>query len=241
MLHAHKAYLAAKIIYAKMKNQLNLIKYFHKYHKESRGLASKFDTASAKINNLVEIIRGTESYTGNYAEVLMGYESQAAVVYWDYIRQLLADDNVEFEARIRKGATDILNSLLNYGYSILYARVWQAVLSAKLNPSAGFLHAGQPGKPVLVFDLIELFRAQAVDRIVIGLVQKGEPLSMEKNLLSDDTKQLLIRNILERLHRYENYRSRSEKFIRIISEQVSDMAAYIAGEKKSFKPYIAKW
>lgn len=35
-----------------------------------------------------------------------------------------ADDDVGFLFRERKGATDLVNSMLNYGYSILYARIW---------------------------------------------------------------------------------------------------------------------
>lgn len=66
----------------------------------------------------------------------------------------------------------IYNSLLNYGYAILYARVWKNILAAKLNPSIGVLHAKQDGKPTLVFDVVELFRAQMVDRVVISLIQK---------------------------------------------------------------------
>lgn len=40
--------------------------------------------------------------------------------YWDYIRQLIADDEVEFTSREHQGAKDLVNSMLNYGYAILY-------------------------------------------------------------------------------------------------------------------------
>lgn len=123
----------------------------------------------------------------------------------------------------------------------LYSRVWQAALKAKLNPSIGYLHAYQQGKPTLVYDIVELFRTQAVDRIVISLVQKREPLSMDNNLLSENTKKLLIKNILERLHRYEKYRGRNIQFNDIIKEQVKDIALFITEENNIFKPYIAKW
>jgi hypothetical protein len=77
--------------------------------------------------------------------------------------------------------------------------------------------------------------------VVISLVQKSEPLKMDKNLLSENTRLLLVKNILERLNRYEKYRNEEIKFTEIIRRQVREIAACIAGESKVYKPYIAKW
>ena len=82
--------------------------------------------------------------------------------------KLFKDDKAGFEGRVRRGATDLVNSMLNYAYSFLYNRVWQALLGEGLNPMDGVLHKRQAGKPTLVFDVVELFRAQRADRVVIG-------------------------------------------------------------------------
>ena len=54
--------------------------------------------------------------------------------YWECVRCLLSNDDVGFEKRERQGAKDLVNCLLNYGYAIIYARCWQALLAAQLNP-----------------------------------------------------------------------------------------------------------
>jgi len=177
----------------------------------------------------------------NYASFLMSQESIAATAYWDYIRLLVRDDGIDFLKREHRGATDLMNSMLNYGYAILYARIWDALLIHKLSPFISVLHAPQPGKPTFVYDVVELFRTQAVDRVVISLIQKGEPLKMQNNLLNEPTKRLLIQNIFERLNRYEKYRSEEMQFINIMQRQVCEIAEFISGESKIFKPYIAKW
>ena len=238
-----KVYAAIRIIYGKLKNQQNLIKYYHKYHKaKDTKLLAKYDVFISKTNDLIEKVRQTNLKDENYRATLMGYEAAAATHYWAYIRQLISDDDILFESRVRQGADDLFNSLLNYGYALIYSRIWQALLTAKLNPSIGVLHSFQPGKPTLVFDMMELFRSQAVDRIVISLVQKGEPLNMKDDgWLDEQTRKLLMQNIFERLHRYEKYRNEEMKFLSIIKEQAREMAAYITGTEKSFKPYIAKW
>ena len=236
-----KAYLAVRIIYGKLKNQLNLIKYFHKYHKGIAGvLSEKYKEVCARLEEILDNVKKVNLKDERYVVNLSALESRGAVQYWGYVRLLIADDGVEFESRERKGATDLVNSLLNYGYALLYVRVWEALLGVRLNPMAGVIHLPQAGKPTFVFDIVELFRAQAVDRVVISLIQKGEPLKMKDSLLSEATRKLLVQNILERINRYEKYRGESMKFSKIIYRQVQEIAAYV-NEETFYKPYIAKW
>lgn len=236
-----RCFLAAKIIYGKLKNQLNLIKYFHKYHKGAVGLLTvRYEEATQTLTELIGQAKIFSMNHTDYREQIMALESAGAIAYWNYIRALIADDGKVFKTRERKGAKDLVNSLLNYGYALIYARVWQALLLAKLNPMDSVIHVRQANKPTLAYDLIELFRAQAVDRVVISLIQKKEPLSMDKDLLSEDTKALLVQNILERIHRYEKYRGEEIKFTDIIICQAKEIAAFIS-EGKTYRPYIAKW
>lgn len=160
--------------------------------------------------------------------------------YWGYIRELLSDDDVGFIKRERKGATDLVNCMLNYGYAILYTRIWQALLGAKLNPFDSIIHVRQAGKPTFVYDVVEMFRSQVVDRVVISLVQKGPSLKVEKGLLNEPTKKILIKSILERFNRYEKYRGDEITMEQIIQRQAQEMAVWIDTGKK-YKPYIAKW
>ena len=241
-----KVKLASLIITAKMKNQLNLIKYYYKYHKDVLGLPfkQKYVESVLKIEALLEKIKQSIAIDDKYASALMAIESQGALAYWSYVRTLLADDNIGFVRREHQGATDLLNSMLNYGYAILYSRVWKTILAAKLNPSIGILHAHQNGKPTLVtlvFDVVEIFRPQMVDRVAISLIQKKVPLKMHDGLLNESTKRTLIRSILERLNRYELYRKEEITFAQIILRQSQEIARFIAGEQATFKPYVAKW
>lgn len=41
--------------------------------------------------------------------------------------------------------------MLNYGYTILYSRVSQALLAAQLNPYDSVIHVRQSGKPTLSY------------------------------------------------------------------------------------------
>lgn len=96
------------------------------------------------------------------------------------------------------------------------------------------------GKPTLVYDLVEVFRSQVVDRVVISLIQKGQDLVVRNGLLTDKTRQLLVKAVMERLARYEKYQGQEMKMEQIIHSQARLLAKAFEGTDK-FKPYVAKW
>lgn len=233
--------LGAYLIEGKLTNQLNLIKYFHKYHKaRTREYQTLVDEMNAHVKAYKQFMKEVSYENNQCVEKIMAHESQGALKYWAYIRSLLADDAVGFEGRTGKGATDLVNCMLNYGYAILYSRVWQALLKAQLNPYDSVIHVRQKGKPTFVYDIVELFRAQAVDRVVFSLVQKKEPVEVKDGMLTDSGKKLLAKNITERLQKREKYRGEEKSLMQIIYCQAQEIAAFIiSGER--YLPYKAKW
>ncbi len=233
--------LAASVIDGKLANQLNLVKYYHKYHKTLLSeLNDKMSELEQHYDSFKSYLKSSPRDNENFVKDIMSFESQGAVKYWECVRCLLSNDDVGFESRVHQGAKDLVNSLLNYGYAILYARCWQAMLAAQLNPYDSVLHSRQAGKPTFVYDFIEIFRAQAVDRVVISMIQKNEPLEINEGRLSEDTRKLLAKNITERLYKREKFRQENMTLDRIIKVQAREIAAYFVEEKK-FRPYKAKW
>ena len=233
--------IAMGIVEGKVKNQHALLKYFHKYHKiHYPGLLQKMDAMNLVIKGFKEWENKIFIEDESFMKQLVGHEAQIAIRYWDYIRELVSDDEVGFERREHHGAQDLMNSMLNYGYSILYARVWQALLAARLNPFESLIHVRQEGKPTLVYDFVEIFRTQVVDRVVVSLIQKGQDLEMSQGLLSDETRKLLVKSIMERLSKYEKYQGEEIKMEDIILRQAKLLAKAFQ-EEDEFKPYVAKW
>ena len=233
--------IALSIVEGKIKNQHVLLKYFNKYHQKQNSLLE------SKMEAMVKVVYGFRTYkktadveNSDFIQKLMSHEAQAAIYYWDYIRELISDDEVGFEHREHQGAQDLFNSMLNYGYAILYVRVWQALLAARLNPFDSLIHVRRDGKPTLVYDMVEIFRSQVVDRMVISLIQKGQDLEVRNGLLSDKTRELLVKSIMERLARYEKYQGEEMRMEQIILQQAKLLAQAFEGEEK-FKPYVAKW
>ena len=233
--------ISLSIISGKIKNQHNLIKYFHKYHKKHYPrLQEKMENMDECVLTFAKWKKHAKATETDFMQKLVGHEAQIAIRYWDYLRELMSDDEVGFERREHQGATDLVNSMLNYGYSILYNRVWQALLAARLNPFNSLIHARQDGKPTLVYDMVEIFRSQVVDRIVISLIQKGQELEVRNGLLTETTRKLLVKSVMERLSRYERYKGEEMKMENIVVRQAKLLAKAFEGTEK-FKPYVAKW
>jgi len=234
--------LAKLFVEGKIKNQINLIKYYRKYKNRK-----EFEFSEQCIENIARmqalLKKLSKMENGNTLEYLrpriMNIEGQAAACYWSLIKLLLAKD-VFFEGRKRRGAVDLVNSLLNYGYGILYSQVYQTIIFAGLNPNISFLHNEQFGKPTLVFDLIEEFRQPVVDKTIIGMIRKKEKLRMEGIYLSQETKQKVAKKILKRLNCKIKYRGKKTTLQEILKSQTKSMVKFLE-EKEKYHPFIEKW
>ena len=109
-------------------------------------------------------------YTPSFKQSLLGIEGFAASEYFSAISQALPK-KYAFKERSRQPASDKFNAVLNYAYGLTYSNMEKVIILSGLDPNAGIYHADAYGKPTLVFDVIELFRAK-VDRLVIKLFTK---------------------------------------------------------------------
>ena len=109
-------------------------------------------------------------YSPSFKQTLLGIEGFAAAEYFSALSSILPK-KYAFKERSRQPAQDKFNAVLNYIYGITYSSVEKIVILSGLDPNAGLYHADSYGKPTLVFDLIELFRAK-VDRIAVKLFTK---------------------------------------------------------------------
>lgn len=219
--------IAKAFIKGKAKNQINYLKYLDKYH---RLLDRQIDTME---KNFIKI------KTAKTVEELMGIEGSLSVSYWAGVRLVL---EVPFEKRITQGAKDIVNSSLNYAYAILYGKVQHSLVHAGLSLNISFLHALDGNKPTLTFDMIEEFRTFIADRTIISMLNKEEPIKLAKDgLLTKPSRQLISKNIKEKLGSYTMWKKESHKIENIIMTQCYSLAKAITDENVKYKPFIGKF
>lgn len=220
--------LAISFIKGKAKNQINYLKYLDKYHNLLDENITKMETI-LKLN-----IKKTQTI-----EQLMGYEGSISALYWESLRIIL---EVPFERRVTFGAKDIVNSSLNYAYAILYGKVQHSLVHAGLSLNISFLHSLDEKKPTLTFDMIEEFRTFIVDRTIISMINKNEPIKLGNDgLLNKSSRQLIAKNIKEKLGSYTMWKKESTKVENIIQTQCFKLAKTIEDNTIVYKPFIGKF
>lgn len=233
--------VARALVVGKLKNQANLLKYFGKYQKDAA--PATFQALSRSIRELVRLCRQARQVCGECIDdvrpTLMGMEGASARTYWAGVRALIGE-RTGFANREHRGATDSVNSALNYGYGILYSQVWGALMNAGLEPFGGFLHVDRPGKPSLVLDLIEEFRQPIVDRAIIALVGKGMAVEVRDGFLTDASRQTIAQAVLDRLDSEVVFRGRRQLVRSVIQIQARSLATSLRGGG-AYRPFAFKW
>jgi CRISPR-associated protein Cas1 len=145
---------------------------------------------SAKIANCAEILRrhqrnhsecGLSSEVAQLAALhqkasrrqtidsLRGIEGQAAAIYFQGFARMLRR-NLNFKKRTRRPPTDPVNSLLGFGYTLLYNEAISALVAVGFDPYIGFYHKVNYGRCSLALDLMEEMRPVIADRLALNLV-----------------------------------------------------------------------
>jgi CRISPR-associated protein Cas1 len=227
----------------KLRNQAALLKYMAKYrgqvdlasHEQAREAALRCEDLARRVDEL------EGARIDDLRPRLLTLEAQGAKLYWDAARLLVRPD-LDWPRRDTRGATDLVNQLLNYGYGILYAQIERAVLLAGLDPYAGFLHEDRPGKPSLVLDLIEEFRQLVVDRCVFALLNQRVALAQDGvGRLDAATRTLVAKRVNERLEADEPYERHRRRLRTIVQTQARHLGTYLRGERAAYTPWVGRW
>ncbi len=134
------------------------------------------------VNRVQTAIRRLEDYRTKIASVdgevisdiassLRGWEGLASKIYFETLN-LFLPEQYRFEKRSQHPAMDVVNAFLNYGYGVLYGKIEGTLIKTGIDPYIGVLHRDDYNRPVLVYDVIELYRIW-VDYVVYSLVTQN--------------------------------------------------------------------
>jgi len=174
-------------------------------------------------------------------EQLLGIEGYIADRYFSCLKKLS-----KFPKRIPQGR-DKYNSMLNYGYGILYNEVERACLYVGLDPYLGLYHGERYGKPALTLDLVEEFRVPIVDMALFPLfiskeVNKRkyfEKIAAGQYQLSPEGKALVVTAVMRHLYRDARWNGKKYALKQIIENQVRSLARCFTGKESKYAAFDA--
>jgi CRISP-associated protein Cas1 len=126
----------------------------------------KLESAIEQIANIIPKLDKTQNI-----DSLRGLEGAGSAAYFGVFQQLIRADGFTFKARHRP-ATDPVNSLMNFGYTLLRHDVQSAINIVGFDPYLGYLHVQRYGRVGLAFDLMEEFRPLVADNMILNAINR---------------------------------------------------------------------
>lgn len=102
-------------------------------------------------------------------DAVRGVEGSAAAQYFGAFGEMLAE-GWSWEGRRHHPATDPVNALLSFGYTLLTGEMVRLLTLGGFDTRVGFIHGLRYGRDSLALDLVEEFRAPLVDRFVLRVI-----------------------------------------------------------------------
>lgn len=159
--------MAQAIVRGKLWNSRQLLLKLNRRH--------PLETVAAAAQGINRDRRATTNLTleADSLNSLRGYEGAAAARYFLALGQLLKHPDFTLTQRTRRPPTDPVNSLLSFGYTLLFNNVLSLLRVEGVNPYLGNLHRSDRPEAQLAFDLMEEFRSPIVDTLVVQLINQG--------------------------------------------------------------------
>lgn len=212
--------ISKALIKSKIKNQKATLKTLNKNKQLKR-----VSNARLKMNEYLKQLDELNLNNRNIKMQMMGIEGKASNEYWNNVKYFIPKE-ISFTARTKK-PTDLLNSMLNYGYAILASQITKSILVNGLDPYCGFLHYDMLNRTSLTYDLIEPFRQQIVDKTMMSLINrkqvKIDDLDKRNNLLKLNARKLIVSKILDKMFSTITYNNKTLTYAEIIDEQTKNL------------------
>ncbi len=206
----------------------------------------------AKINNqntFLQKIRAKGRIAIKVGEVLdlnslRGKEGAAAQKYFSLWKtdSVIKNKDLRFLGRGKRPATDRLNALLSFCFSLLHSEVHTQLLIGGLDPCLGILHDQSFGHPALASDFVEIYRG-LVEYFVVRSVNRRE-FDREEDFeeLTGGEFRLSRKGFQKFFLKWSDF-LRTQKFqgdrnlTRLIERDVRKFIHFLMGDASDFIPY----
>lgn len=168
---------------------------------------------------------------------LMGIEGAAAQAYFGCFGELLTNNSFAWTGRRKYPAPDEINCMLGFAYFLLEKDIRVMLATSGLAKEFGFLHELDLRKDSLVYDLMEPFRAEIADRIVLKSInlRRFNPEDFEyvegACILTPEARKRFIAYYEENVGSYDGEvvpRSKIASYIRSFAEKIRELQEAVA-------------
>ena len=106
-------------------------------------------------------------------ESLMGIEGNIRKKYYA-AWNIIVDQEIHFEKRVMHPPDNMINSLISFVNSLIYAKVLSEIYHTQLNPTISYLHEPGYRRYSLSLDISEVFKPLIGDRLIFSLLNRKQ-------------------------------------------------------------------
>ena len=134
----------------------------------------------------------------------------------------------------------MINSLISFVNSLIYAKILSEVYHTQLNPTISYLHEPGVRRYSLCLDLAEVFKPLIGDRLIFTLLNRKQITeeSFTKNLnflhLTKESSGIIVRELEERLKKTINHKELGKQvsYQYLMRLEVYKLIKHLIGEKE---------
>lgn len=172
-------------------------------------------------------------------EELMGIEGNIRKRYYA-AWNIIVNQEICFEKRVMHPPDNMINSLISFVNSLIYAKTLSEIYHTQLNPTISYLHEPGVRRYSLCLDLSEIFKPLIVDRLIFSLLNRNqiteESFTQELNFLhlKKDASKLIVQELEERLKKTIMHKDidRKVSYQYLIRLEAYKLIKHLIGEKK---------
>lgn len=219
--------LARKFIEAAADNIYRNLRYYN-------GRGKDLEAQMREINILRKNIPKSQT-----VEELMGIEGNIRHHYYS-AWNLIVDQEIHFEKRVMHPPDNMINSLISFVNSLIYAKTLSEVYHTQLNPTISYLHEPGARRYSLCLDISEVFKPLVGDRLIFSLLNKRQITeeSFTKDLnflhLKKDASRLIATELENRLKTTIMHKALGRKvsYQYLIRLEAYKLVKHLLGEKE---------
>lgn len=154
--------IACELVSTAIENILRVLKYYKNRSPQGAALAETIAAIEADVQ-AIETVSDTMQ--------LMAIEGRTRDRYYQSFNIILELEE-PFEKRVKRPPDNMLNALISFGNSLLYATTLSEIHHTALQPTVSFLHEPGARRFSLALDLSEVFKPILVDRTIFKVLNQ---------------------------------------------------------------------
>lgn len=219
--------IARKFIEAAADNIYRNLRYYNGQGKDVSAYMSEVDDLRRKIPDT------------NSIQELMGIEGNIRKHYYA-AWNVIVDQEIHFEKRVMHPPDNMINSLISFVNSMIYAKVLTEIYHTQLNPTISYLHEPGVRRFSLCLDIAEVFKPLVGDRLIFSLLNRRQitedSFTKELNFLhlTKETSGLIAKELEERLKKTIMHKElgRQVSYQYLMRLEAYKLTKHLIGEKE---------